>query len=106
MRKRIEYSITELSFLDEHGHLDPATPPEFSNLEWLTTAYEAMVLTRVFDRRAIALQRTGQLGTYASTLGQEAIAAAIGLTMASEDVLVPYYRDCGAQYLRVCDKTT
>jgi pyruvate dehydrogenase E1 component alpha subunit len=35
--------------------------------------YRSMVFTRAFDAKAIALQRTGRLGTYASSLGQEAV---------------------------------
>ncbi len=59
-----------------------------------------MVLTREFDTRAIALQRTGQLGTYASSLGQEAIGAALGRVMRPEDVLVPAYREYAAMLQR------
>ena len=101
MRERVEFSISKLSFLDRGGRLDTSGLAEsMLSIEWLTAAYEAMTLVRVFDRRAVALQRTGQLGTYASALGQEAIGVAIGMTMANDDVLIPYYRDCGAQYLR------
>ena len=40
-----------------------------------------MVLTRAFDKKAIALQRTGQLGTFASSLGQEAIGVGVAAAM-------------------------
>jgi pyruvate dehydrogenase E1 component alpha subunit len=40
--------------------------------------YRAMVLSRLFDREAVALQRTGYLGTFASALGQKAIGGPIG----------------------------
>ncbi len=63
-------------------------------------AYKHLWRTRLFDQRAIALQRTGQLGTYASCLGQEAISAAIGFSLQQNDVFVPYYRDQAAQLLR------
>jgi pyruvate dehydrogenase E1 component alpha subunit len=59
-----------------------------------------MLLTRTFDGRAVALQRTGRLGTYASPLGQEAIGAAVGHAMAAEDVLFPSYREYAAMLLR------
>ena len=59
-----------------------------------------MVLTRTFDNKAIALQRTGRLGTYAASLGQEAIPAAAGYAMQAEDVLLPTYRDVAAQLQR------
>lgn len=54
----------------------------------------------MFDNRAIALQRSGQLGTYASSLGQEAVAVGIGSAMQKEDILVPSFREHGTQLLR------
>jgi len=57
-------------------------------------------LARALDTKAIALQRTGQLGTYASMLGAEAIDVSIGLCMRDTDVLVPYYRNHASQFLR------
>ncbi|OFZ73322.1 MAG: pyruvate dehydrogenase (acetyl-transferring) E1 component subunit alpha [Betaproteobacteria bacterium RBG_16_64_9] len=75
--------------------------PEFArNPEHLVRLYRAMVLTRVFDTKAIALQRTGKLGTFASSLGQEAVSVGMADAMRPEDVLVPYYRDHGAQFVR------
>ncbi len=49
-------------------------------------AYTHLWRTRLFDRRAIALQRTGQLGTYAGCLGQEAVSAAAGFTLTGTDI--------------------
>jgi len=66
----------------------------------LQSLYRAMVRTRVFDAKAIALQRTGQLGTFASSLGQEAIGVGVAAAMRSDDMLVPSYRDHAAQFLR------
>jgi 2-oxoisovalerate dehydrogenase E1 component alpha subunit len=62
--------------------------------------YRVMQLARTFDAKAIALQRTGRLGTYASSLGQEAVATAVGTGMQAEDVLLPSYRDAAAQLQR------
>jgi 2-oxoisovalerate dehydrogenase E1 component alpha subunit len=62
--------------------------------------YRAMVLTRAFDTKAVALQRTGKLGTFASSVGQEAIGVGIASAMLPEDVLFPSYRDHAAQLLR------
>src|SRR5438067_11000135 len=55
-----------------------------------------MVLVRAFDLKAVALQRTGRLGTYAASLGQEAVSVGIASAMREEDVLLPSYRDNGA----------
>ena len=62
--------------------------------------YRQMVLARQFDAKAISLQRTGQLGTYASLLGGEAIDVVCGALMQPEDVLVPYYRNHILQMMR------
>ncbi|MQX54304.1 pyruvate dehydrogenase (acetyl-transferring) E1 component subunit alpha [Alcanivorax sediminis] len=73
-----------------------------NNSDWsrLTDAYQAMVLIRCFDKKAVNLQRTGQLGTYASCLGAEAITVAAGLALQASDYFVPYYRDHATQHLR------
>ncbi|PSL15531.1 pyruvate dehydrogenase E1 component alpha subunit [Marinobacterium halophilum] len=62
--------------------------------------YQQMVLARQFDTKAISLQRTGQLGTYASLLGAEAIDVVCASRMQTEDVLVPYYRNHAMQMIR------
>jgi pyruvate dehydrogenase E1 component alpha subunit len=59
-----------------------------------------MVRARAFDAKAVALQRTGRLGTYASALGQEAVSIGIASAMRSEDVLLPSFREHGAQLWR------
>lgn len=66
----------------------------------LSQGYRWMNLTRAFDQKAVALQRTGIIGTYPSSLGQEAIAAACGMALEKDDVFVPYYRDHGALLVR------
>jgi 2-oxoisovalerate dehydrogenase E1 component alpha subunit len=66
----------------------------------MVAMYRAMARTRAFDARAVALQRTGQLGTFASSLGQEAVAVGIGVAMAPDDVLLPAFREQGAQFWR------
>jgi len=54
-----------------------------------------MVLTRAFDLKAVSLQRTGRLGTYAVSLGQEAVPVGVASAMREEDVVLPSYRDNG-----------
>lgn len=78
-----------------------ATLPKFaSDPAEVVKVYRAMVLTRTFDAKAVALQRTGRLGTYASSLGQEAVAIGVGSAMKPEDVLVPSFREHGTQLWR------
>jgi pyruvate dehydrogenase E1 component alpha subunit len=59
-----------------------------------------MVLMRAYDAKAIALQRTGQLGTFASLLGKEAVDAGVGSAMGKDDVFLMTYRENGAQLMR------
>lgn len=78
--------------------------PEFANdSTTLIQLYKTMVEMRAYDTKAIALQRTGKMGTYAPIHGQEAISTAVGHAMAKEDVLAPYYRDYAAQIQRGVD---
>ena len=87
-----EFEVEYTRFMDETGKLVAAPPDSIKDPEWLVATYRLMVLTRTYDAKAISLQRTGQLGTYASSLGQEAVGAVLGLAMAPDDVLAPTYR--------------
>lgn len=95
-----QFEITYTQFLNEHGKLVGQLPLFANDHSALKDLYKIMVLTRIFDKKAIALQRTGKMGTYAPINGQEAISAAIGHAMRPEDVLIPYYRDYAAQLQR------
>lgn len=95
-----QFDITFTQYLNEQGELVGSIPPFAENHSVLTELYKTMVLTRTFDKKAIALQRTGKMGTYAPINGQEAISTAIGHAMRPEDVFVPYYRDYAAQIQR------
>jgi 2-oxoisovalerate dehydrogenase E1 component alpha subunit len=86
--------------IDADGIAVSSRPPGVADPERLRALYAAMVRTRAFDAKAIALQRTGRLGTYASSLGQEAVAVGVASAMRSEDVLVPSFREHGAQLWR------
>lgn len=99
MQRNEQIKIPFTGVLANDGRL-LQTLPAWATAERLTGFYKALVLARVFDKKAVALQRTGQLGTYASCLGQEAIGVAIGHMMSAKDVFVPYYRDHAAQLLR------
>ncbi len=95
-----QFDITFSQFLNEEGKLVGALPAIAESHSSLKELYKVMVLTRTFDKKAIALQRTGKMGTYAPINGQEAISTAIGHAMRPEDVFVPYYRDYAAQLQR------
>src|SRR5690606_22579798 len=94
------FEIGYVQYLDAEGE-PVAELPEFArDTAVLAGLYRAMVQTRLFDTKAIALQRTGKLGTFASSLGQEAVGVGTASAMRPEDVLFPSYRDHAAQLLR------
>ncbi|MCF6263170.1 MAG: pyruvate dehydrogenase (acetyl-transferring) E1 component subunit alpha [Xanthomonadales bacterium] len=95
------FSVEYHQFLDRDGRLIGDDIPELAkDFEKLISIYKLMVQTRTFDFKAIALQRTGKLGTYASCLGHEAAQISIGSAMREEDCFAPMYRDYGTQLYR------
>ena len=95
------FEIEYLQYLDAGGKLVRDDLPAFArDVKQLVELYKLMLFVRVFDGKAIALQRTGKLGTYASCLGHEAAHVAIGSAMAEDDVFAPMYREYGAQFYR------
>ncbi|WP_444929102.1 pyruvate dehydrogenase (acetyl-transferring) E1 component subunit alpha [Microbulbifer sp. SSSA002] len=89
------FDIASLQYLDERGQTTQALP-DFATADTLIDFYRQMTLTRMVDDRAVKMQRTGQLGTYPSSLGQEAIGVGLAAAMAAEDVYCPNYRESGA----------
>jgi pyruvate dehydrogenase E1 component alpha subunit len=95
------FKIDYYQFLAPDGRLISDEVPELArDFDELTRLYRIMVATRVFDKKAVALQRTGKLGTYASCLGHEAAHVAMGSAMREEDCFAPMYREYGAQFCR------
>ncbi len=100
MRQRHEFHVDSVCYLDDRGKPVEDLPPQAEDTERTLAAYRNMVLTRTFDAKTIALQRTGKCGTYPSVLGHEIIGTAIGQSLAKTDVFVPYYRDQAVHILR------
>ncbi|MGW0365497.1 pyruvate dehydrogenase (acetyl-transferring) E1 component subunit alpha [Streptomyces sp. NPDC002990] len=67
--------------------------------------YRDMVMTRRFDAEATALQRQGELGLWASLLGQEAAQIGSGRALEDEDYVFPTYREHGVAWCRGVDPT-
>ena len=95
------FEIEYLQYLDADGKLVRDDLPAFArDVKQLVELYKLMSFVRVFDSKAVALQRTGKLGTYASCLGHEAAHVAIGSAMQEDDAFAPMYREYGAQFFR------
>jgi len=90
--------------LDPDGtyHEDPEHPVDLKDAD-LRELYQLMVVTRKVDREAINLQRQGQLGVYASCLGQEAAQVGGAFALGENDWIFPSYREMGAAIVRKVD---
>lgn len=67
--------------------------------ELLLQMYELMWTIRILDRRAVAMQRQGRLGTYAPLEGQEAAQVGSALALRKQDFVFPSYREHGVAYV-------
>ncbi|MFJ8823912.1 pyruvate dehydrogenase (acetyl-transferring) E1 component subunit alpha [Streptomyces sp. NPDC102467] len=81
------------------AYVDGITDGELRDL------YRDMVLTRRFDAEATALQRQGELGLWASLLGQEAAQIGSGRATREDDYVFPTYREHGVAWCRGVDPT-
>lgn len=87
-----------LQVIDAKGRLvddDPGLDPDLYR-----TMYKNMVLARELDRRMLALQRQGRIGTYAMLEGQEAVQIGSALALKPQDFVFPSYREHGVQVTR------
>ena len=71
----------------------------------LRAMYRDMVLTRRFDLEATSLQRQGELGLWAQSLGQEGAAVGSGHALAPQDHVFPSYREHGVAFVRGLEMT-
>lgn len=100
MKTVANFEIRYSQILDPEGKLTAPLPAFAKDADELLKMYRAMTQVRVFDAKAVNLQRTGQLGTYPSSLGHEAVHIGVGAAMRPEDVLAPVYREFGTQLWR------
>lgn len=88
------FGIRHLDILDEKGNVDESLMPPLSDID-IKRMYELLILSRVFDHRALNLQREGRLGTYASILGQEASQIGSAFALEKTDWVFPSFREMG-----------
>jgi 2-oxoisovalerate dehydrogenase E1 component alpha subunit len=77
----------------------PDYPLEITDDE-LRSLYRDLALVRRFDTEATALQRQGELGIWASLLGQEAAQIGSGRALEPDDMAFPTYREHGVAWCR------
>jgi pyruvate dehydrogenase E1 component alpha subunit len=93
-----------VQLLTPHG--ERVEHPEYSidlSPDELRGLYRDMVMTRRFDAEAITLQRQGELGLWASLLGQEAAQIGSGRATRPDDYVFPTYREHGVAWTRDVD---
>jgi pyruvate dehydrogenase E1 component alpha subunit len=94
------FEVPHRQILDPEGKPVDELPGFARDPDEVLRMYRLMTLTRAFDTKAVNLQRTGKLGTYASCLGHEAAHVGVGAAMRIEDCFAPMYREYGAQLWR------
>jgi pyruvate dehydrogenase E1 component alpha subunit len=62
--------------------------------------YRAMVASRLYDRKATAIQKQGRLATYAPFEGQEAAQVGSAAALRPDDWMVATYRDAAAMWMQ------
>lgn len=98
-KKILDTGVDWLQVLDPEGNVDESLEPEIDN-KTLEKFYRTMVLTRLFDDKALKLQRQGRMLTYGSSLGQEASAIGSAYAMYQDDWFFPAFREHGVQIAR------
>lgn len=80
--------------VNEQAQLPDLSPERIEEL------YRLMLLNRRVDERMIKLHRQGRIGFYVGSIGEEAAVLGSASALASEDWIVPCYRELGAALLR------
>jgi pyruvate dehydrogenase E1 component alpha subunit len=94
------FEVPYLQLLDPAGKPVGDLPAFARKPAELLAMYRVMLQARLFDTKAINLQRTGKLGTYPSCLGHEAVHVGVGAALRPEDVVFPVYREIGTKFWR------
>jgi len=91
--------IEDLRILNEDGEAGDAFAPRIDD-GTLLALHRRMVLTRKLDIRMLAMQRQGEMGTFAPGFGQEATQIGQIFPLEDRDWYSPSYRSFGAQLAR------
>src|SRR5262245_21167690 len=97
-----EIDFVQLLTPDGERVSHPGYSVDFSDDE-LRGLYRDLVTVRKLDAEATALQRQGELGIWASLLGQEAAQVGSGRALREQDMAFPTYREHGVLYCRGID---
>lgn len=86
-------NVKTIQVLDEQGQVvNKPLVPDLDD-DQLKEIMHRMVYTRVWDQRAVSLNRQGRLGFYAPVAGQEATMIGSQFALNRQDFILPSYRD-------------
>lgn len=106
MSKVAEFSVEQTQYLDSEGQAVRELPQFAKDRALMLQFYRTMQTIRVYDAKAIALQRTGKIGgTFPSSLGQEALMTGVGQALQADDVFCSSYREQGVMMQRGASMT-
>jgi pyruvate dehydrogenase E1 component alpha subunit len=88
-----------LRILDAEGRLDETLRPDLGDGKILEL-FREILFVRMFDQKALALQRQGRMGTYAPVQGQEAGQVGSAFALGKGDWVFPSFRETGVLYMR------
>ncbi|WP_202078903.1 pyruvate dehydrogenase (acetyl-transferring) E1 component subunit alpha [Caldalkalibacillus salinus] len=91
----MEAEFPVVQYISPEGQLN-ADYAQTYDRQHLMLSYENMLKARVFDRKAVNLQRQGRIGTYAPFEGQEAAQIGSAMALETSDWMFPSYRDHAA----------
>jgi pyruvate dehydrogenase E1 component alpha subunit len=100
MMKMAENELIQV--MDPDGRVDESAIKGISEAD-INNMYRLMVFTRLWNTKALSLQRQGRLGTLASVRGQEASNVGMGLALGPKDWFCPAFREYGAFFARGAD---
>jgi 2-oxoisovalerate dehydrogenase E1 component alpha subunit len=99
--KKLDEEPQLIQLLTPQGErIDHPDYPLDLSAEQVRALYRDLVLVRRVDAEGTALQRQGELGLWASLLGQEAAQVGSGRAMRPDDFAFPTYREHGVAWCR------
>jgi len=95
------FDVKYLQILDENGNCDDSSIKKLKiSDDILREMYKFLILIRIFDDKALKLQRQGRLGTYAPMKGQEACQIGSAFALTKDDWVFPAFRENGVYMIR------
>ncbi len=95
-----QFNIKHLQYLDDKANIINELPEFAADSALLLELFRVIKTLQLFDHKVLMLHRTGKMGTYTGTYGQEAVGAGAASCLQKDDVFVPYYRSTTDLYVR------